>query len=144
MYLWSKNQTCIKNLFLFNKAQAKHWICDNNYLQKPLIVLQSALLSMFYMVLNMPPVLNTPKSWIYLCSKYPRVLVLNMPLVFKICQGSENARVTQGVEFTWTISKNPWIRLNILENNTISLSCHEQVCLSGLRFERYFSHHWAT
>ena len=26
-------------------------------------------------------------------------------------------------------------------NNTISLSCHEQVCLSGLRFERYFSHH---
>ena len=24
---------------------------------------------------------------------------------------------------------------------TISLSCHEQVCLSGLRFERYFSHH---
>ena len=23
----------------------------------------------------------------------------------------------------------------------ISLSCHEQVCLSGLRFERYFSHH---
>ena len=29
-------------------------------------------------------------------------------------------------------------------NNTISLSCHEQVCLIGLRFERYFSHHWAT
>ena len=28
--------------------------------------------------------------------------------------------------------------------NTISLSCHEQVCLSGLRFERYFSHHRAT
>ena len=26
----------------------------------------------------------------------------------------------------------------------ISLSCHEQVCLSGLRFERYFSHHRAT
>ena len=25
----------------------------------------------------------------------------------------------------------------------ISLSCHEQVCLSGLRFERYFSHHRA-
>ena len=25
--------------------------------------------------------------------------------------------------------------------NTISLSCHEQVWLSGLRFERYFSHH---
>ena len=29
-------------------------------------------------------------------------------------------------------------------HNTISLSCHEQVCLSGLRFERYFSHHRAT
>ena len=28
--------------------------------------------------------------------------------------------------------------------NTISLSCHEQVCLSWLRFERYFSHHRAT
>ena len=27
--------------------------------------------------------------------------------------------------------------------NTISLSRHEQVCLSGLRFERYFSHHRA-
>ena len=25
-------------------------------------------------------------------------------------------------------------------HNTISLSCHEQVCLSELRFERYFSH----
>ena len=29
-------------------------------------------------------------------------------------------------------------------HNTISLSCHEQVCLSGLRFERYFSHHRET
>ena len=29
-------------------------------------------------------------------------------------------------------------------HNTISLSCHEQVCLSGLRFERYFSHHRAN
>ena len=29
-------------------------------------------------------------------------------------------------------------------HNTISLSCHEQVCLSGLPFERYFSHHRAT
>ena len=26
-------------------------------------------------------------------------------------------------------------------NNIISLSHHEQVCLSGLRFKRYFSHH---
>ena len=26
-------------------------------------------------------------------------------------------------------------------HNTISLSCHEQVCLSWPRFERYFSHH---
>ena len=31
----------------------------------------------------------------------------------------------------------------ILFYNIISLSCHEQVCLSGLRFERYFSHHRA-
>ena len=29
-------------------------------------------------------------------------------------------------------------------HNTISLSPHEQVCLSGLLFERYFSHHRAT
>ena len=29
-------------------------------------------------------------------------------------------------------------------HNTISLSRYEQVCLSGLRFERYFSHHRAT
>ena len=29
-------------------------------------------------------------------------------------------------------------------HNTVSLSCHEQVCLSGLRFERYFSHHRAS
>ena len=28
-------------------------------------------------------------------------------------------------------------------HNTIGLSRHEQVCLSGLRFERYFSHHRA-
>ena len=28
-------------------------------------------------------------------------------------------------------------------HNIISLSCHEQVSLSGLRFERYFSHHRA-
>ena len=31
---------------------------------------------------------------------------------------------------------------HIEDSNTISLSCHEQVCLSGLCFERYFSHHW--
>ena len=28
-------------------------------------------------------------------------------------------------------------------HNTISLSRREQICLSGLRFERYFSHHQA-
>ena len=27
---------------------------------------------------------------------------------------------------------------------TISFSCHEQVCVMKLRFERYFSHHRAT
>ena len=26
-------------------------------------------------------------------------------------------------------------------DNILSLSCHEEVCLSGLRFKRYFSHH---
>ena len=41
------------------------------------------------------------------------------------------------------------LRKNILAclfsiHNTISLSHHEQVCLSGLCFERYFSHHQAT
>ena len=29
-------------------------------------------------------------------------------------------------------------------NNTISLSCHEQICLIRLCFKRYFSHHWLT
>ena len=33
--------------------------------------------------------------------------------------------------------------LTQLKANTVSLSRHEQVCLSGLRFERYFSHHRA-
>ena len=41
------------------------------------------------------------------------------------------------------------IRKNIFaclfsNHNTISLSRHEQEFLSGLRFERYFSHHRAT
>ena len=33
--------------------------------------------------------------------------------------------------------------VNVNSNITISLSCHEQVCLCGLHFERYFSHHRA-
>ena len=42
----------------------------------------------------------------------------------------------------------PDIRKNIFAclfriRNAISLSRHEQVCLSTLRFERYFSHHRA-
>ena len=28
--------------------------------------------------------------------------------------------------------------------NIISLRHHKQICLMRLRFERYFSHHWAT
>ena len=32
----------------------------------------------------------------------------------------------------------------LIVNNTISLSRHEQVCLSGLHFKRYFSYHRAT
>ena len=31
--------------------------------------------------------------------------------------------------------------VSTLFHNTISLSRHEQVCLTRLRFERYFSHH---
>ena len=41
------------------------------------------------------------------------------------------------------ISKNIFACLFSI-HNTKSLSRHEQVCLSGLRFERYFSHHRAT
>ena len=36
------------------------------------------------------------------------------------------------------------VSTNIGNNNTINLSRREQVCLSGLRFERYFSHHQGT
>ena len=32
----------------------------------------------------------------------------------------------------------------ISNNNTISLSCYEELCLIRLRLERYFSHHQAT
>ena len=44
--------------------------------------------------------------------------------------------------------KSLWNSLTLELNSSIpfiiiSLSCHEQVCLSGLRFERYFSHHRA-
>ena len=39
--------------------------------------------------------------------------------------------------------KNVFARLFSI-HNTISLSRHEQVCLSGLRFERYFSDHRAN
>ena len=35
-------------------------------------------------------------------------------------------------------------KTNIFNFNTASLSRHEQVCLSRLCFERYFSHHRAT
>ena len=43
----------------------------------------------------------------------------------------------------WVIHKDIFVCLFSI-HNTISLSCHEHVCLSGLRFERYFSHHRAT
>ena len=43
----------------------------------------------------------------------------------------------------WVIRKDIFACLFSI-HNTISLSCHEQVCLSGLRFERYFSHLRAT
>ena len=35
-----------------------------------------------------------------------------------------------------------WCLKRFYEGNTISLSCHEQVCLIGLRFERFFSRWW--
>ena len=38
---------------------------------------------------------------------------------------------------------NRFIEKENKDRNTISLSCYEQVCLSGLRFERYISHHRA-
>ena len=41
------------------------------------------------------------------------------------------------------IHKDIFACLFSIHNIIISLSCHEQVCLSGLRFERYFSHHRA-
>ena len=37
-----------------------------------------------------------------------------------------------------------WLNEYNLNNNAVSSSRHEQVCLSSLRFERYFSHHQAT
>ena len=44
----------------------------------------------------------------------------------------------------WYMSKHKDIFACLFSiHNIISLSCHEQVCLSGLRFERYFSHHQA-
>ena len=42
------------------------------------------------------------------------------------------------------VNDNDYANSKYLYKNIISLSRHEQVCLSGLRFERYFSHHWAT
>ena len=49
---------------------------------------------------------------------------------------------------TWSLTHLD-IRTNIFAcllsiHNTISLSRHEQVSLSGLGFERYFSHLWLT
>ena len=62
-----------------------------------------------------------------------------------------NQWLYQGREFYYNIVQN-WLDAIVKDifaclfsiHNIISLSCHEQVCLSGLRFERYFSHHRAT
>ena len=44
------------------------------------------------------------------------------------------------MKYVYQILKNIFAYLFSV-HNAISLSCHEQVCLMRLRFERYFSHH---
>ena len=66
---------------------------------------------------------------------------------FKVKDGSnklmyfnniDDEKLLEKYKAIWTKIKN---FKNVRLNNTISLSCHEQVCLNGLCFERYFSHH---
>ena len=47
-----------------------------------------------------------------------------------------------GVQKLWAfkVIKNDKKLKTLNNNNTISLSCHEQVCLLRLRFQKYFSH----
>ena len=76
------------------------------------------------------------------------------PKPFRSLRGSINVKVDLSNYAAKTDLKNVTrsyfnVRKNIFAclfsiNNTISLSCHEQVCLSGLHFERYFCHHPAT
>ena len=76
-------------------------------------------------------------------------LVLIMPKMsgyvktFKVKDGSnklmyfnniDDEKLLEKYKAIWTKIKN---LKNVRLNNTISLSCHEQVCLSGLCFERY-------
>ena len=50
--------------------------------------------------------------------------------------------VSEVIDINKTIHKNIFACL-FSGHNTISLTLHEQVCLIRIRFERYFSHHWA-
>ena len=54
---------------------------------------------------------------------------------------SENTEI---LDFNQYENSNKTAFIIYADYNTISLSCHGQVCLSGLRFKRYFSHHRAT
>ena len=51
---------------------------------------------------------------------------------------SENTEI---LDFNQYENSNKTAFIIYADYNTISLSCHGQVCLSGLRFQRYFSHH---
>ena len=80
--------------------------------------------------------------------------VLNMPLdsqlaTHRLVELQHNSKITQlGVRNSkiamLAFHRHATRKLNFRVTNTIGLSSHEQLCLSGLRFERYFSHHRAT
>ena len=77
---------------------------------------------------------------------------------YKMVEGNCDAKLMKGIakiieKYKYNLTKRKRISYDIHKDifaclfsihNTISLSCHEQVCLSGLRFKRYFSHHRAT
>ena len=81
---------------------------------------------------------GTPKCKIFSCDS---TKVVKMRVIF------HNKRYTCFFPKTFfrnSLTFNGPIPDKVKKINIISLSCHEQVCLSGLRFERYFSHHRAT
>ena len=80
-----------------------------------------------------PRVLNSRGFWIYfwfwMCQSFGYIRILNMHLVlnmsgFWIHENSEFTRVTQGLEYDWTIPEIPeytWLCLNMLEYAGISV-----------------------